>query len=45
MKKPLKFCVNGDGRPVQKPSWVLCKECFAKLNESFLALATPKREE
>ena len=27
MKKPLKLCVNGDGRSVHPPSWVLCKEC------------------
>ena len=28
MRKPLKFCANGDGRPVQPPSHVLCKECM-----------------
>ncbi len=32
MKKPLEFCVNGDGRPVQPPSWVLCAECFKLLD-------------
>ena len=32
MKKPLKVCINGDGRPVQPPSWVLCKECMAILD-------------
>ena len=32
MKKPLKECVNGDGRPVQPPSWVLCKECLEALS-------------
>lgn len=35
--KPRTVCVNGDGRPVQPPSMVLCKECLdaldAKLHE------------
>jgi hypothetical protein len=35
MKEPLKICVNGDGRPVQPPSWVLCAECFAKIRAQF----------
>ena len=39
VKKPLKYCVNGDGRKVQSPSWVLCKECLAKLDAKFKALA------
>lgn len=38
MKKPLKFCCNGDGRPVHPPSWVLCAECFAKLDAKFQQL-------
>ncbi len=39
MKKPLESCVNGDGNPVQLPSWVLCKECFAKLDQQWERLA------
>lgn len=31
--KPLVNCVNGDKRPVQPPSAVLCKECLANLNK------------
>jgi hypothetical protein len=26
--KALKFCANGDGKPVHFPSKVLCKDCF-----------------
>lgn len=33
MKKPLEKCCNGDGRPVQPPSWVLCKECLDALDK------------
>jgi len=29
--KALKFCVNGDGRPVSSPSKVLCRECTDKI--------------
>lgn len=39
MKKPLKFCCNGDGRPVQPPSWVLCAECLRKMGEKFHKLS------
>lgn len=35
MRTPLEFCVNGDGKPVQPPSWVLCKECLGRLSEQF----------
>jgi hypothetical protein len=42
MREPLKVCCNGDGRPVQPPSWVLCKECLAKLDEQFKALLRPR---
>jgi hypothetical protein len=38
MKKPLEFCCNGDGRPVQPPSWVLCAVCFAVLHRQFQTL-------
>lgn len=37
--KKLKSCANGDGRPIQPPSLVLCKECFDKLDAKFAALA------
>ena len=26
--KQLKFCVNGDGKPVCPPSKVLCRDCL-----------------
>lgn len=38
MKKPLTYCCKGDGRPVQLPSWVLCRECLAALDAKFQAL-------
>ena len=38
MKKPLEFCVNGDGRPTKLPSWVLCAECLKALGERMHAL-------
>lgn len=38
MKGPLSSCVNGDGRPIQPPSWVLCAECFAELDAKMRAL-------
>lgn len=38
MRKPLAACVNGDGRPVHPPSFVLCKECFAVLNQKMQKL-------
>jgi hypothetical protein len=44
--KPLKSCVNGCNRPVQPPSKVLCKECFAKLDEQVhLVLGAAARPE
>ena len=36
--KPLAHCCNGDGRPVQPPSKVLCKECLDKLLDKMIAL-------
>ena len=36
--KPLEYCVNGDHRPVQPPSRVLCQECFAVLDQQMHAL-------
>jgi hypothetical protein len=33
--KALKFCCNGDGKPVQPPSKVLCADCLAKLSQKF----------
>lgn len=36
--KPLSACCNGDGRPVQPPSKVLCKECFAELDKQMYRL-------
>lgn len=35
LRKPLDQCVNGDGRPVHPPSWVLCEQCFTKLDQQF----------
>ena len=32
--KALKLCCNGDGRPVQPPSKVLCKECLNGIGET-----------
>lgn len=36
--KPLKFCVNGDARPIHPPSKVLCKECLEELDKKMQAL-------
>lgn len=36
--KPHKSCVNGDGRPIQPPSEVLCAECFRQLGEQVRGL-------
>jgi len=33
--KALTHCCNGDGRPVQPPSKVLCKECLTALSAKF----------
>ncbi len=32
--KPLKFCANGDGRPVCPPSKVICKECLDEISRT-----------
>lgn len=34
----MKLCVNGDRRPVQPPSRVLCAACFAELTKKVHAL-------
>ena len=34
----LASCCNGDGRPIQPPSKVLCAECLAKLDAQFQSL-------
>lgn len=39
MRHKLKTCCNGDGRPIQPPSEVLCKECLDELDRKFQALA------
>lgn len=46
-KKPV--CCNGDGRPVQPPSMVLCKECLDGIGEKLDVLGaklepTPRQE-
>lgn len=33
MKRPLKSCCNGCRKPPKPPSWVLCEDCFAKLDQ------------
>lgn len=33
------LCVNGDKRPIQPPSKVLCKEYLAELDRKFTELA------
>lgn len=38
MKKPLDFCINGDGRPVQRPSWVLCLECLTGFHDALVEM-------
>lgn len=38
-RKPLDQCCNGDGRPVQPPSLVLCRECLAVPDRKFQDLA------
>lgn len=38
LRKPLATCVNGDGRPVQAPSWVLCRVCLDRLSEKMHTL-------
>lgn len=40
--KPLTACCNGDGRPIQPPSKVLCKKCLAELDRQMHALLGPK---
>ena len=30
--KPLATCANGDGRPIQSPLKVLCRECLSALD-------------
>lgn len=35
-------CVNGDGRPIQKPSKVLCAECLAALDRKMRGLIRTK---
>jgi hypothetical protein len=32
--KALKYCANGDGKPVHYPSKVLCKSCFRNVFNS-----------
>lgn len=39
MTPPLKRCCNGCPDPPQPPSLVLCKECLAKLDAKWQALA------
>jgi len=41
-KKRPKLCVNGCNLPVQPPSKVLCKKCFAELDRKMQALGTPR---
>ena len=36
--RPLKACANGDGRPVQPPSKVICKECMDEIGVKLRAL-------
>lgn len=38
-----KTCVNGDGRPIQPPSEVLCRECLDALDKKMHALLGPKQ--
>lgn len=38
--KALSACYNGDGRPIQPPSKVLCRECFAALDVKLRAVLT-----
>lgn len=33
LTKPLKKCCNGCDKPPKPPSWVLCEDCFKKLDE------------
>ncbi len=42
MKKPLKSCCNGCPKPPKPPSWVLCEDCFAKLDAKMEALSRPQ---
>ncbi len=46
--KPLKWCVNGDGRPVSPPSKVICRECqdaiTAKLDAMIARLDEREKE-
>jgi len=45
--KPLKSCVNGDGRPVCSPSLVLCEECLDGIEDKLekMIKAFPKPTE
>jgi hypothetical protein len=52
MKRPLKYCCNGckdaDGKPkpTKRPSWVLCADCLAGLDQKMHALlpGTPDKD-
>jgi hypothetical protein len=35
---PLESCCNGCPKPPKPPSWVLCEDCFAKLDAQMQAL-------
>jgi hypothetical protein len=35
---PLASCCNGCPKPPKPPSWVLCEDCFAKLDAQMQAL-------
>ena len=40
MRRPLKRCCNGCDAPPHPPSFVLCKECFEKLNKKVEKIAS-----
>jgi len=43
MRRPLKRCCNGCDKPPKPPSWVLCEDCFAKLDAKMEALVNTYR--
>jgi hypothetical protein len=30
-----RLCANGDGRPIQPPSKVICRECMEKIRQAY----------
>jgi len=42
--KALKFCINGDGKPVCPPSKVLCRECLNNVRRDLEQMINDMKE-